>query len=218
MRKAIFAGVLLLAGVASVTASLATDVLPPAWRGQANTTLQAWSFDTAANPAVLTLDENIYGTPSATIHVTDTGFPQETFWKATNGNGHVGVWRIHGSDYLLLDLPNTPTTDPSSSKEIWLQITYSAGTDEAEDVKPEIQTLPSYASLELIQSTVVDSLYYRDVYRIRLVPNPTEERIAILPRYSNVYIDEIVVDTICIPEPATMLILGLGAVLLRKRK
>jgi hypothetical protein len=209
MRKAIFAGMLLLAGVASAALTgLATDRVEPEWREQANTTLQAWSFDTADNPAVLTLDGNPYGTPSAGV-VSDN-----LSWE-TSYRGHTGVWRIYSDDYLLLYLPNTDVTDPSSSKEIWLQITYSAGSI---DRKPQIQTLPEYASLEVVQSTAIDSYYYHDIFRIILKPNPPEEWIAILPRDCNVYIDEIVVDTICIPEPATMLILGLGLVFLRKVK
>lgn len=209
MRKAIFAGMLLLAGVAGATLTgLATDRVEPVWRGQDGTTLQAWSFDTPDNPGLVTLDENPYGTPDAEAVGSNVS------WMASD-NGHTGVWRIFSNDYLLLYLPNTQVTSADSYKEIWLQITYSAGSI---DRYPQIQTLPEYASLEVVQSTIIDNLYYHDIFHIVLKPNPTEEWIAILPRDCTVYIDEIVVDTVCVPEPATMLILGLGVVLLRKRK
>ncbi|MBM4103238.1 MAG: PEP-CTERM sorting domain-containing protein [Planctomycetes bacterium] len=120
---------------------------------------------------------------------------------------------MYGDDYLLLHLPNSQ--EPNPAKIIWLQITYSAGSI---DRKPQIQTLPQYASIHAVQSTTIDSLYYHDIFRIVLKPNPPEEWIAIQPRDCTLYIDEIVVDTICIPEPATMLMLGLGIVLLRKFK
>ena len=189
---------------------LDTDVLEPTWRGQADTTLQAWSFDTDDNPAYLdpSLDMNPYGTPVAEVFTPDTGPFPDTYWMAED-NSHDGVWTLYGSDMLLLYLPNTDNTGPETSKEIWLQITYSAGSIER---KPKLQTDPAYqvGNLEEIQSTVVDELYYHDVFKITLVPNPIEEWIAIKPRDCTLYIDEIVVDTICIPEPATMCLLAFG--------
>ena len=79
---------------------LPTDILEPSWRGQPNTTLQAWSFDTGDNPAFLdpSLVMNQYGTPSAEVFVPDTGFPKHTYWMADD-NGYDGVWRIYGDDY-----------------------------------------------------------------------------------------------------------------------
>ncbi|MBM4102626.1 MAG: PEP-CTERM sorting domain-containing protein [Planctomycetes bacterium] len=212
----LFLGSLLFVGIANATLSgLAADRVEPGWRGQPNTTLQAWNFDTADNPGLVTLDLNPYGKPAAEVFVPDTGFPKETYWMAANGNGHTGVWRIYGSDYLLLYIPNNPRTSPDSYKDIWLQIIYSS---ESIDRKPQIQTLPQYASLEVIQSTVIDGLYYHDVFHIRLEPQPPEEWIAILPRDCTLYIDGIVVDTICVPEPTTIGLLGLGALNLLRRR
>ena len=45
-------------------------------------------------------------------------------------------------------------------------------------------------------------------------PNPNEESIQIKPRDCTIYIDEIVIDTICIPEPASMaMLLGTSGLL-----
>lgn len=194
---------------------LATDLLEPSWRGMPGTTLQAWSFDTGANPADLSLNMNPYGTPVAEVFTPDTTFPMNTYWQSSN-SGHDGVWRIYGSDYLLLYIPNTENIAPNTSKEIWLQITYSAGSILR---KPELQAMPGDVTIEHVQETVIDELYYHDVFKITLVPNPMEEWIAIMPRDCTLYIDEIVVDTICVPEPATLLVLSIGGLFaLRKRK
>ena len=47
----------------------------------------------------------------------------------------------------------------------------------------------------------------------------TFEEIWIRPAECTTYIDELVIDTICVPEPATIFLLGLGGMaLLRKRR
>lgn len=209
-----------IAVAAVASTGLETDVFPPAWRGDPNTTLQAWSFDENSNPAQIESGYafNPYGTPQARISTNEncvTPGPLQTYWMATEG-GRDGVWRIYGSDYLELYLPNASTPNPF--KEIWIQLTWSAGSI---DRQPLFQTNPNYEVIELIQADpVADSEYYRSVYKIVLEPNPVEEWIWIQPRDCTLYIDEIVVDTRCIPEPSSAALIGLGGVvglLIRRR-
>jgi hypothetical protein len=211
----------LLAGVAyAQSTGLATDVLPPDWRGDANTTLQAWSFSESNNPALLEpVTMNPYGTPVASVTTTEnTGGPLKTFWMATEG-GRAGVWRIFGGDYMQLYIPNTDLDNPF--KEVWVQLTWSGV---AIDHAPLFQTNPEYSSIELIQADpVANSTYFRSVYKIIIEPNPRlEEWIWIQPRDCEVYIDEIVVDTRCIPEPASAMLVffgaGVGVVIHRARR
>jgi hypothetical protein len=200
----------LLAGMAY--AQLETDVLPPEWRGDPNTTVQAWSFDESANPALIEAGYsfNPHGTPVATVSTNENvgGLPLQTYWMETEG-GRDGVWRIYGSDYLSLHIPNTELDNPF--KEIWLQLTWSAANI---DRAPLFQTDPAYSTIELIQAAAVaDSEYYRSVYKIVLEPNPVEEWIWVQPRDCTLYIDEIVVDTRCIPEPSSVALIGVGGIL-----
>ncbi len=55
----------------------------------------------------------------------------------------------------------------------------------------------------------------------RIIPNPSSESFTIWAGYEGgtlSLISEVVVDTICVPEPATICLLGLGGLLLRKRR
>jgi len=198
----------LLAGMANAQSTgLETDVLPPDWRGDPNTTLQAWSFDESDNPASLDWLGNPYGTPVATITTTENPAvgPLKTYWLSDH-EGRDGVWRIFGGDYMELYIPNTDLENPF--KEIWLQMTWSSV---AIDHAPLFQTSPGYFAIELIQSTeITDSTYYRSVYKLVLEPNPAEELIWILPRDCEMYIDEIIVDTKCVPEPSSLALIGAG--------
>ena len=198
------------------------DLKPPSWRtdpcGAPPTTFQGWTFSTSSHPSAPDEVVNTYGNPIADVCVVDTVPPFQTYWKewdpVTGSNQHHGVWRIYGDDYMKLTIPNADESNPV--KEVWLQITYSSS-----DVsrKPELQTMPWYDSIELIDSIVLDDLYYHDTFLITIKPNPDSEDIYILPRDCTLYIDEIVVDTQCIPEPTTICLLSFGILgLLRRRR
>ncbi len=209
-------GVFLMSSLAS---AVLIDNNPAPWRsspvGVAPTTFQAWEFSTADSaPAVLSVDANPFGTPRADIVGVDPPPFPDTYWMV-NDNGHQGVWRIFGNDYLLLQIPNSPV--PTPYKEVWIQIVYSAGSIER---KPIIQTSPGYAfgTLEVVNSQAIDSLYYYDTFKLRIEPSPDQEWIAIKPRDCTVYIDQIIVETIAIPEPATIGLLSFGLLLLKKKR
>lgn len=191
------------------THASADDLYPPDWRtdppGQGFTTFQMWEFGTDDNPVGPDVVYNAFGDPTATI----TGDWPLTLWKDEDF-GHYGVWRFE--DWMELFIPNNP--EPEESKYIWLQITFSAG----EGHDPEILSLPDWADLEIINHIQLDDYYYHGTYLITIEPNPEEELLVIMPRDCTLYVDEIVVDTICVPEPASLTLLAVFGLLLARRR
>jgi len=204
--------------VLAVTACFATadDLIPPPWeRGAPGTTLQVWEFNTPDNPVPPDLFGNPFGDPLATIVgagqvvAGQDAVQFDPLWLPED-QGHVGVWRTEG--YVDLYVPNAPVPNPW--KWIWLQIVYNAGND----YSPLILTEPSYAASELVYSTEVAGGYKYDAYFIAIEENPRAEWIRILPPFCAIYVDEIVLDTICIPEPAAVAMVSLGGLFLLRRR
>ena len=203
---------LVLCFVAASTCALGDDLLPPEWRGAPNSTMQAWEFSTDANPATPDVISNAYGTPVATVY-GEFNFPnRDTFWVNETTFDHQGVWCVGGA--MSLEIPNDPVLRPQ--KKIRVQITYDGGTTTPEPA-PWLNVFATdgaqVVESELVQQIILDNYYVHDTYDIVLQPNPSEETIWISPYYCHVYIDEVVVDTICcdVPEPSTVLLLIAGA-------
>ena len=195
----------------TATSATADDLVPPPWeRGAEGTTFQVWEFNTPDNPVPPDAVGNPFGDPFAII--IGSGLDTAAFdplWLAEDGQ-HAGVWRTEG--YVGLWLPNDPI--PRQWKHIWLQITYNAGND----YNPLIQTEPQYLVMELINSQDAGGGYKHDTYSIIIEENPAAEAVTILPPFCAIYVDEIVVDTICIPEPAAMALISLGGMFLLRRR
>ena len=191
------------------------DISPPAWRGQPNSTLQIWEFGSDENPVQPDVDDNPYGTAEATVY-GEFDFPlRDTWWIDDEIAGHQGVWNVGGS--MGIEISNDPELRPQ--KLIRVQITYDGGhaVDPSIPFDPWIDVVASDGAIvtdfQLVAETILDPVFTHAVYDLVLEPNPGHETIWIQPRYCQVYVDEIVIDTICIPEPATLALLGLGACL-----
>jgi len=72
---------------------------------------------------------------------------------------------------------------------------------------------------ERISSQVLDDGWLLDVWAVTIEPNPEMEWWEGGLEEGSVLIDQIVIETICyVPEPATMVLLGLGSLLMIRRK
>lgn len=222
------AAIIVVACVSVVSATIINDTAP-SWRGDQNTTYQAWGFDTSANPASVEPGSyNPYGATNFWVDDVDTTFPYSgTYWKGLDGGVndgqpgatyHSGVWRLDNS-FVEIYIPNNPTQN--EQKIIQLQMTYYASGTTGANPEMDIFTDPMYNFKSITQTskTLLDvEGYYHAIWEIIIEPNPNNETLYIWPRDCTLYIDEIVIDTICIPEPITVAILGLGGLLMAVRR
>lgn len=177
------------------------------------TTYQLWDFETAANPATPTEFVNDYGIPEALIE--DTSFQQTGLTYDQRG-----IWYAQEMK-AVLTIDNQPIANPY--KEITVEIVYQgdivlswARNGQGEDF-----------SLIDRQSMSLDNGWKKIVDTWRIEPNPDKETLCYgfngLMDDQDVYISDAAIDlikvsTVCIPEPATLLLLSAGLVLFRRKK
>ena len=203
-------GLIAIAATCCLANSLfAIDMYPPEWRGLEDTTYQRWEFMNSENPPLVEDDLfNPYGPPMATIWGMNQWHPVFL--------GHDGVWQIGGAESGMdLDIPNTDIPNPL--KMIQLQMVYAATA--AYDY-PNVTTHPEADPFTLapVQTVDLQDGFFYGRWEIEIRPSPYFEVIVLEPRFCEMYLDEIVVDTWCIPEPLTIMLLAGGALVLRRRR
>lgn len=173
----------------------------------ATTTHQVWNFDQddpMPLPEVIELGDGI-----AEGRLKVTPGPQ--------GSWIDGAWELSGEIDIILDNDDTPR----DYKDIDIWVTWKPGTLN----EPFMFTQPGVlvsafgttkSQTDIYHDTNAASGWTVSHYDITIWPNPTEEWIAIK---GNILVDRVEIKTECIPEPATMGLLGLGSLaLLRNRR
>lgn len=187
--------------VLSLVAATASAAVHPGY------TFQCWQFDTELIEPDFQTKWNPFGDPVADI-VDVSG--QGVAWNSG------GYWEGQGFQ-VVIGIPNRPEAGPYKEVKIVMVFQGELGDTSIVD--------PSGAPFSLVSRDIEEqdsSGWYvlRDTWRIE--PNPLSETITITllgDTFQNAAIDRICIDTLCIPEPATLAILGLGAVvLIRTRK
>ena len=197
------------------TAAMAVDVWPapweeepmnPEWMGGV-TTAQMWEFP--QSPDVPVYVDNPFGDP--VVEVINGEYPDWVMgWE---GQQEIATWHIkEGGGKLRITVPNNP--EPNKRKVIWVQVT----SDKAPGPTDPVTQPPGTTSYP--KSPIgLGGTWYVYTARVDIPTNPAYEVIEYtFPESTN--IEEVVVKTICVPEPATLGLLALGglAVIRRRRR
>jgi hypothetical protein len=198
-----------------VASAWAADVLPPIWRDADNSTYQRWEFDTSTS-LWPDQEDNPYDQPAMTVNGAN-------WLSSAQGRQDVGVWRLPQGTSAALEffVPNDPVE--RENKSIWCQVTYWSPSGDV----PGFAVDGYSPGVTLILNDEDHRQVYGDgwvtqVCMALLQPNPDSETIIISSLVNEtVYIDEVVIDTLCwtIPAPSALTagLVGIAAVATRRR-
>jgi hypothetical protein len=214
-RKNIWAA-LLTAAVVIPSTAFADDLHPPPWlRGLPNSTSQEWVFNTpnlgVPDGAINGLPAPGWWNPNGTPFMTDA---VQSNWLPAAA-GRTGVWSIFPGGILQFMIPNTPESH-TRTKEIWAQITWASASPTG--VVSLVPFGPPGSTVETIGVITLGGGWFHSTFHYILPFNPEREFYQIINNSdSKLYVDQVVLDTICVPEPATMAGLGFGLLLIARR-
>jgi len=208
--RVLVAGVLLFSGAAR---SLADDLAPPPWvRGtDPGTTFAEWLFLTPNTQPAPDQVINPYGAPTALI--VPSPLTPAPYTPVDPASGRLGIWSLSG--VISLTIPNRP--DPSETKWIWLQVTWrnTPGLPPTGPVIGASDPSGAPASVEQYVTQALPAGWNWSGYLMAIRPNPIYETITIA---GLIDVDQVVLDTQCVPEPAALILFGLlGSVALGTR-
>jgi hypothetical protein len=211
MKKLIVFFVLILAMCFSVGTNIASaNVIQSlgGWNeGDPCTTHQRWDF---THSYVTTIPTDGYSARPEEVSNPD---PTKVVASISPGSTWDSVTKFISTRYISvnLEIPNYPTLN--EYKEIWVDI----GSNTVDPMDINISATPTdIPFVYRILSGQGDA-----EFGIRIWPNPGVEKIGFIiwgTPTAPAVLDYIHVDTICIPEPATICLLGLGALSLIRRK
>ncbi len=195
-----------------VKSAFADDIQPPPWRGQQGTTSQMWEFLQPMNPAFPDgpAPGGLPPLPSTRIEVLPLGswIPSDPL------SGRQGIWPLSGEMWVTVD--NYPAPNPV--KYMWVQVTWQNMTGLPQTGPILSGFNPMYATppgLTVVPPVILGQGWYETTFKWEIWPNPPDEFFIL---GGNINVDQIVIDSWCIPEPATFALAGLGVLLLAWRR
>ena len=218
MNKVIVLSVILFF-VAPLAAS-ADDIQPPWWRGEWSTTSQVWEFLTNETGDWTTYPVSGGLRPDGPAVGGNDPLPSTMLWidplsdwiQDDPLSGRLGIWPLSG----IIDVIVDNHEPPNEFKWVWVQLTWRPQSTGEE---PEIYNLdpappPGWEPKIVLQEDLGGG-WYETTYEWRLYPNPAYEWFTI---GGNIDVDQLVVDTWCIPEPGVLAIAGVAVLVLWRRR
>jgi len=187
----------------SWNAVFADDLTPPPYRGAPLSVHAHWNFVPGSTILNLTNWSSV-----------DDSDPTTTLYPNFTPNVQV----IPANGIYQFQLPNWIDTMPI--KYLRLQLTWGGTTQSPMNINTQgldgVNPVGVAYTFSSAPQIVTSGVY--QYFDIQYLPNPDFERINVMLPASN-YLTQVVVDSVStIPEPATMALLGLGAVALIQRK
>ena len=200
-----------------VVPAAADDVWPPSWRGEWSTTFQYWEFeadDTGQTPGGMppdgpgTLVEGMPGEPYLQpgylggTHLKV--YPNPDQWISSHYTGRTGIWELSGN--IDVTVKNHLTENPY--KWVYVQITWRP-EDDFPTATPYINNMNPVPVNAADMPKVTNEKDWGDGWKTTLFewylrPNPDLEEFTI---NGSILVDQLVVDTWCVPEPSTLAML-----------
>jgi hypothetical protein len=189
------------------------DLAPPSYRGQAGSTMQAWDFSTPGQGA----PPSVYYPVPDEANANPYGDAQAWVIGSSATYTPPGLW--YGFELMRFAVPNRDAPPEGTWKDLRLQVTYG-GVAGPPAVTVYHGRDPFVKEGEYVLP--LGDFRYLLVQDWAMEPNPLQEFVEIRNSpQSGMTIDQVVIDTRCVPEPATLCLMGAGAagaVLGRRRK
>jgi len=199
--------------VAPAFASIGPDDVQPApWRGLPGTTSQFWLFN-SPNPIGSPIQpDGSLGQPwLPSTHITVQ--PLGDWIQSDPVSGRFGIWPLSGRMNVTVD--NYP--QPNPVKYMWVQVVWQpqAGLPNTGPILSGFD--PAGTEPVAIPATLPNG-WYETTFEWQIYPNPPDEFFVI---GGNINVDQVIIDTYCVPEPSSVLLTALGGgllLVLRRRR
>lgn len=199
-------------GVAS-----ADDRHPPPWRWGVRTVSAEWDFKSDANPAQPDRWEYYGDNEGSTLYDLEMHrayIQQHDDFVWEPGQFGQGLWHNKSDSELTISFDLTNWVYDGNSKRLRIQVTYAGDRPETFRVYGWVGSDQHWGQKDPAQHEW-DGYYYEDWTFPDVNPN-YEEIILMVP--PNTAIDQVVIDTQCVPTPGTTATLGAGLTLLAARR